>query len=358
MKTRPILSADSHVFEPLELWERLPAHYRARAPHYETINGEPHLVADGMRPRPAKYTMRGAQASADEDLEKVRGGGWDPVQRMKDQDRDGVVGEVIYPTNATRVLLSPDPQFQLAAARVYNDWLAEVFGAYPNRFVPVAVIPVGDVEGAKGEMHRVAKLGFRTVLFPAHPPKVEYNQPQYDPLWATAQDLELPVNFHIASGHDPRSIFGPGAVTINYLLNGVSDGMRITVMLCSSGVLERFPGLRIATVETGCGWLAWTLQIMDENYTKQQLWVRPKLQMLPSEYFKRQGHVTFQEDPVGIASRSFSGLDCLLWGNDYPHWEGTWPKSQEVIAKQFAGVPEPEIERMVYGNAARLYRFG
>jgi predicted TIM-barrel fold metal-dependent hydrolase len=110
-------------------------------------------------------------------------------------------------------------------------------------------------------------------------------------------------------------------------------------------------------VECGSGWLASVLHAMDDAYREHHMFVQPKLAELPSEYFRRQGHVTFQHDPVGLANLGFTGDACLLWGSDYPHPEGTWPRSREILDRQLAGLPEETIDRIVFANAARLYRF-
>jgi predicted TIM-barrel fold metal-dependent hydrolase len=133
--------------------------------------------------------------------------------------------------------------------------------------------------------------------------------------------------------------------------------METVAYLCGAGVLARFPELRVVMVECGSGWLAWVLHAMDDAYEKHHMFVQPKLELPPSEYFRRQGAVTFQHDPVGIANLPFTGDRCLMWGSDYPHPEGTWPHSQEALARQLDGVAEEVVERIVYRNAAELYRF-
>ena len=110
-------------------------------------------------------------------------------------------------------------------------------------------------------------------------------------------------------------------------------------------------------VECGAGWLAWLLYVMDEQVKKKHMWIRPKLELLPSEFFRRQGHVTFGDDPVALRLLDFTGADGLLWGSDYPHDEGTFPHSREVIARTFQGVSEEDTRKIVGDNAARLYGF-
>jgi predicted TIM-barrel fold metal-dependent hydrolase len=124
-----------------------------------------------------------------------------------------------------------------------------------------------------------------------------------------------------------------------------------------SGVLERFPRLQFVTVETGSAWLAWIMTSMDEIFEKHRMWATPRLAERPSDYVRRQGHVTFQNDPVGVHNRVFTGVDALLWGSDYPHPEGTWPHSRTAVEAQTQGVPEGEKRKMLGETAARLFGF-
>jgi predicted TIM-barrel fold metal-dependent hydrolase len=127
--------------------------------------------------------------------------------------------------------------------------------------------------------------------------------------------------------------------------------------LAAGGALDRFPGLRIVAVETGAAWIAWVITQADLVYEDHKMFRTATLSMLPSELIRRQCHATFMTDPVAIHSRTITGVDCLLWGNDYPHPEGTWPHSAAAVADQFAGVPEDEVFAMVAGNAARVFGF-
>ncbi len=179
----------------------------------------------------------------------------------------------------------------------------------------------------------------------------------FDRFWAVAQDTGLPLTFHAGTGHEPRIERGPGGAVINYLLGSQIDGAHVICYLTMAGVLERFPRLRVVTVETGSAWLAWVVTTMDEIYAKHHRWAQPKLAEPPSVYVKRQCHVTFQNDPVGIANRVFTSVDALLWGSDYPHPEGTWPRSREAVEAQTRGVPEDEKRRMLGETAARLFGF-
>lgn len=351
----PIISSDSHVVEPPELWkERLPKDMRHRAPHVEVRDGVQYVIVEGTHPRKMGSGRTPLEGEA---LLKAQAGGWDPAARLKDQDRDGVTGEVIYPTNGLTIFLSPDPALQMAMARAYNDWAYEIFAGYP-RLAVAPLIPTCDIDLAIAEAQRVAGMGFRSVFLPMKVVgRPQYNDPIYDRLWAAIQETGLPINFHVGTGHENRGERGPGGAVINYLLHAQADGAYIACYLSASGVLERFPGIQAIAVETGCAWLGWVLMEMDHIYQKHAQWVQPKLKMLPGEYWRRQGHVTFMHDPVGVATRHFTGISTLLWGNDYPHAEGTWPHSQEALRNQFRGVPEEEVLQIAGGTAAKLYKF-
>ena len=138
---------------------------------------------------------------------------------------------------------------------------------------------------------------------------------------------------------------------------GMSLAMYPMVQLIGSGALQRHPNLKFVLVESGIGWLAWLLTQMDDNHHRRHMWETPKLDLLPSEYFKRQGFATFADDIVGLMVREITGVECLLWGSDYPHDEGTFPHSREVIERTFKGIPEDEKRKIVGENAARLYGF-
>jgi len=351
------ISADSHVNEPPEMFaERLPVSLRARAPQVATVDGTPALLIEGLRPR---KLPAGRAPLAGEALERAQAGGWDPALRMRDQERDGVAAEVVFPTLALQACFaSPDPTLQLALARAYNDWVAEVFGPHPERFAAAAVVPMADVPAAIVEAKRAARLGLRALFLPIQMPARPYNRPDYDPFWAAAQATGLPLTFHAGTGHEPRIERGAGGAVINYLLGSQADGAHLLCYLTMAGVLDRFPGLRVVTVETGSAWLAWIVTSMDEIYEKHHMWAQPKLSLKPSDFIRRQAHVTFQNDPVGLANRHVTGVETLLWGSDYPHPEGTWPRSREALEAQLAGIPADEQAAVVGGTAARVFGFG
>ena len=359
-----LISADSHVMEPLDLWTRhLPARLRDRGPRIEARDGRACLLVEERVVRKFGVVDSGqkrAEYSAEDEVTSglASSGARDPDARLRDLDRDGVWGEVMYPNLAffcTHRI--EDAEVEQATCRVYNDWVAEHFLQASPRFCPVAILPVRDVEGSIAELRRAAQRGFRAVLLPTHVDFRPYNAPAYDPLWSEAEALGVPLTFHAGTGRSQTPAHGPGGAVINYVVTVGCGPMETLAYLCGSGILARHPALRVALVECGSGWLAWALQAMDEAYREHHAWVRPKLDLLPSEYFRRQGAVTFQNDPVGFHNLRFTGERSLMWGSDYPHPEGTWPESRKALAEQLADVPAHVAERITCSNAAELYAF-
>src|SRR5262245_52100827 len=198
-----LVSADSHVNEPPEMFgERLDARWRGRAPRVETVEGIECLVMEGMRPR---KLPKGREALTGEALARAQAGGWEPALRLRDQERDGVSGEVVFPTLALQAcFMAPDAALQMALAQAYNSWVAEVFAGHRDRFAPAAVVPMIDVDAACAEATRAAGLGLRTLFLPCRLPSGAYNDPRHDRFWGLAQDLGLPLTFHAGTGHEPR----------------------------------------------------------------------------------------------------------------------------------------------------------
>ena len=364
-ESSPVISADSHIQEPPELYEEhLPEEFRHRAPRTETgEDGAEYRVIDGKKPR--RTDVAGERILEDDQKREFRddpSGGRDIERRLADQTRDGVCAEVIYPNQSLFIYNSPDSRYQLALARVYNDWLWGLFGARKDRFAPVAVVPVVDLDGAVKEAARVAKLGYRAIKIPITMRTRPYNDPAYTPFWSVCEEAGLVVSFHAFTNSDDQypddwgQEEGIGGA-LNLMAMSMVDGMSPISLLISGGVLMRHPKLKFVVVECGAGWLAWLLYVLDEQYEKKHMWIRPKLDLKPSEYFLRQGHVTFSDDPVALRCLEFTGAGCLLWGSDYPHDEGTFPHSQAVIERTFAGISEADKRKIVYDSAAALYGF-
>ena len=354
-----MVSTDSHANEPPDLWaKRLPEKYRERAPRVVTDeNGVQWRYCEGYRPDRIRI-----MSFEGEDWVRSQAGA-DPEGRIRDNESDGIDAEIIFPNKGLAMWATPDPVFANAQCSVWNDWAWEQFGAWPEKMVPVAAVATGDLDGTLAEIERCAKLGYKALTLPCKPiwgghdvDHVNYNLPHFDPLWALVEETGMPVTFHVSTGRDPRASRGNGGAVINYVTHSLSPTIEPVANLCASGVLERFPKIRFATIEAGIGWVPWLLDAMDEAFRKHHMWVRPKLQGLPSDYYRAHGYATFQEDPAGLALAKDWGLSGnFMWANDYPHHEGTWPHSGEAIERTMGGLDEGDRAKILGLNAAKLF---
>ncbi|MGE0383112.1 MAG: amidohydrolase family protein [Gammaproteobacteria bacterium] len=350
-----VFSMDSHVVEPKALWaERLPEKLRPRALRTERLEDRyMAIIADGK----VMHRLRLGDENAARIETRVRMGGGDPKLRIKDMTDDGISAEILYPNAGMMIYFIEDPELSRESIRTYNDWLIEAFGAYPGRFVPTAMLPVRDVGEALAEFERVLGLGYRSVMMPIDVKNdLKYNDPLYDPLWEMAAGEKVPISFHVATGLHPIRERGRGGAVINYTVL-MTEAMDFVTYLVCSGAFERNPSLNVVIVEGGVSWLAPLCERMDECAERQQMYMDPKLSMLPSQYVRRNVHATFSHDRAAIFARRVTGVAPLLWASDYPHTEGTFPHSRRAIEAVFAdtGVTAEERKAILGGTAAKLY---
>lgn len=351
--SRIAVSADCHINEPADLWTRgLPRAMRERGPRAATVDGRACMVVEERVIR--RFGLARDAAPRDEPPREAPPGGYEPADRVRDLERDGVWGEVLYPSVGFFCTYAiEDPALQVETCRVYNDWLGDLYGG-SDRHAAVGMLPDLDAQAGVDELQRLPSLGIRSGLLPMHSDRRPYNDSSWEPLWEAAAGLGIPLSFHVGTGRSQTPHHGPGAAVVNYVVTVGSAAETVTI-LSGSGVLERHPALRVVMVESGAGWLAWTLEAMDDAYRDHHMFVTPKLRELPSATFRRQGAVTFQRDPVAIANAELTGVGCLLWGSDCPHPEGTFPHSQKSLDEQLAGVSDEVTRRIVCTNTAELY---
>ncbi|MDP6389396.1 MAG: amidohydrolase family protein [Alphaproteobacteria bacterium] len=371
MSDRLILSSDSHVFEPPDLWtERIDDAFKSRAPRMKRVGDVDHLVVeDGqMIAGIGLISNAGARFEAPETIsdharfEDVHQGGYDPARHLKDMAIDGVSGEVLYPSQGLFYYKVADPLLFSAICRTYNDWLAEFCGVDPDRLKAIAMINVDDVADAVGELERTAKLGFVGAMIAEYPlEERRYDQPDYEPLWAAAAALDMSLSLHTATRR-VHSNSALGERTVHDASRRATKVFLPAISMCDmifSGVFERHPDLRLAIVEFELSWVPYVVVNMDYTYRErhEEALYRFKGDTLPSDFFQRNVYLSFQEDDVGIRMRDRIGVDCMMWGSDYPHSESTFPRSREVLDEILEGVPEDERAKIVCHNTARLYGF-
>jgi len=337
-----LISADSHVMEPELLWKReVPAKYRDRAPAF-----------GGGRP---------------DDL--LNPAAVDKTVRVSEMARGNISAEVIFPTWGLKLLSLDDPEIEEVCVRVYNDWIIDYCAENPDRLLGLAVISCYDIDRAVAELVRCRDAGLRGFTIWQCPPDVlSFATDHYDRLWAAAQEMRMPVNLHINTGHGytkhPEKMKGSHqtAMKLHQALNAIHD-------LIYSGALERFPELKIVTAENEIGWIPWVLEQWDFTLAKGRAGSRigpssdrfyraeSAMKMKASEYYHRQVHATFFNDSVGGRVLSWWGADNCMWSSDFPHGDSTWPHSPELVARDLGHLPSETRRKVVCDNVAKLYDF-
>ena len=271
---------------------------------------------------------------------------------------------IVYPTAGLILYSMPDSELLTAVFSAYNDWVAEFCSTYPKRLKGIAMLNVDDVQGGISELKRCEKMGMAGAMITVYPQEDRaYDSPEYEPLWATAEDLGMPLSLHIGTNRPgPGQRFQVQEETKPALRTNVDHWVRMSLAhMIYSGVFERHPKLQVGSIEMELSWVPHFLDRLDYTYTQRPPgevygWHRYKEDMLPSDYFHRNVFVAFQEDGLGIRDREIIGVDNLLWGSDYPHFESTFPRSQEIIEEILAECTEEEKAKIVGGNAARIYQ--
>ncbi len=367
-----LVSVDDHVVEPPNLFDRhLAPEWKARAPRVERRAGSDVWVFQGqpipniglnavVGRRPEEY---GVEPTA---YEQMRPGCYDVHERIRDMNANGVLASMCFPSfpSFCGALFARQEDKTLARVmlQAYNDWhVDEWCGAYPGRFIPLALPPIWDPELMADEVRRVAKKGCHAVSFTENPEKVVPGLPSlhsehWDPFWKACADEGTVVAIHIgsASGMQFTSMDSPVDVMITTT--------PISIMSCAadllwSPVLRRFPGLRFALSEGGIGWIPYFLERADYVYAHHRAWTNQDFGgRLPSEVFREHVITCFIDDRVGVEVRDKVGVDIICWECDYPHSDSTWPRAPEILWESLEGIPDEEIHKMTHRNALQLFR--
>jgi predicted TIM-barrel fold metal-dependent hydrolase len=363
-----VVSSDDHVVEPADLWiSRLDRQYRNRAPVIMREDRGDRWYTDGIRGTDlGLVTQVGMRFDNPEAIsfsgfvEDVRPGGYDPAERLKDMDVDGVDISIVYPTVGLRLYAVQDSNLLTVLFRVYNDWVGEFCTAYPDRLKAIAMLNVDDVPQAVRELECCAKNGFVGAMIPVYPAEDKrYFLPQYDLLWSVAEDLRMPLGLHIVTnraGSGQESTYRANT-TMSFFVNA-DHWVRMSIAdMIFAGVFERHPNLKVGAVEHELLWVPHFMERMDYYYTQMPKSNSCRLRngVLPSDYFRQNVFLGFQEDALGVCLREHIGAENLLWGSDYPHQESTWPNSQKILTRILVCCGEEDVRNIVGGNASRIY---
>ncbi len=360
--TTPIISADSHITEPPNTYiDHIDPKFRDRAP--TMVDGGEKLgevfMIDGWS-RPLSLATAAAAGKKPEDIKAfgakfadLHRGGWDPVARIDDQRRDGVAAEVIYPSIGMILCNIKDADYKHACFEAYNRWLAEFCSSSPARLLGLGQSAMRTPEDGIADLEKIKALGLRGVMLPGQPGVEDYDSPVYDEFWEAAIDLQLPLSFHILTmkGGETR---GPKMAGFLSIVRGCQDVMAMLVM---GGVFERHPNLNIVCAEADAGWVPHFMYRMDHAYKRHRYWLPPgqELSKLPSEYFAENISVTFQDDWSAFKQVDEMNWHKLMWANDFPHSDSTWPWSQEMLAEHTVGLTADQTQAILSDNVAKLY---
>jgi len=292
-------------------------------------------------------------------LEDLESGGWDPKERIVAQDRDGVYAEVIYPSVGMVLCLHPDIDYKKACFDAYNRWLAQFCGASPKRLLGVGQAAIRTIDEGIEELRDIKRLGFCGVMVPGEPAVEDYDHECYDPFWEAAIDLELPVSFHILTSKADDLMTGnrTRGPKINSFMQLIHGNQHIMGMLCFGGVFERHPKLKVVCVEADAGWVPHFTYRMDQAYNRHRFWMETGgISRPPSEYFYENIYVTYQDDAAATQTADERVLRRVMWANDYPHSDSTWPWSQEILQKLTDGLTQEQRDWILHDNAAELYQ--
>lgn len=352
-----LISGDSHVNEPRDLWTaNLPRALREQGMRgiQSHDDGGWSLMFEGSH----SFTQG---MEEDERLEAT-----DPVKRLEVMRHEGIVAECVFPTIGLYVWMLPDADAGMLSCRIYNDWILQQLHVHSPRYCCAGLVPTWRPDQAVAEIEHIAEIGLGALMFPAIVDPF-WNHKQWAPVWDAAAATGLPIVMHQGTGHDMLWYRGAGATVANAIATQ-SMAPRVATMLATSGILAAHPDLHVVFVEYNTGWLAWTMETADQYDTAFRTYdetvfkgikktVYPDLPMKPSDYIRRQVHATFQVDNVGIGNIGHTGAECLMWGSDYPHEEGTYPHSREAVDRQSASMSEADARKVFRENALSVFGF-
>lgn len=373
-----VISADSHIVEPPDMYSsRIEPKFRERAPQMErhrTRTGREYdaWYYDGIRVGTVGSVIQAGKRFEDPGgidflgiWEDVRKAAYDPHEMLKELEHDGVWGACMQPSQGLFWYHIPDGALLSALCATYNDWIADFCKPAPDRLKGIGMLNVDDVDEACQELERGARLGLVGMFIPVFPlPDRPYRHAIYEKLWWTAQDVNMPLMLHIATTRagipgceftvDVNDLTAAGLANADYWVR-----YSLTAMVFA-GVFDRYPKLQVGTVEHETAWIPHWLKQMDLNYRERPTLTRgwrSRSGMLPSDFWHRNMFAEFMEDDIGVRLISEIGTDNLLWGNDFPHAESTWPQSKEFLDRIFTGAPEDARRKITCDNAARMFHF-
>ena len=373
-----VVDADVHVTPPPTFWaEYLSPKFRELAPTVESDGEFDYICFEGNR-RPVNLMQSQAGRSAEQyknagKLSDMRTGGWMPAKRLEDMDRDGIDKAVVFGGGP---LATGNLELYLDSFDAFNRWQSDFCADSNGRLFAVAFLTTVDVDQTIAGVRAAKKRGDVAVNLPAFPQSLhqfskdgavwqamtgdpdgprQYRDPEFDPLWATAVELDIALTFHLGARvtrFKDKTNFLPDIVMTKTAM------MEPPAIMLYGGVFDRFPDLRLGLIESGVGWMPWAADYMDRTWRMQRHWTECQIKHTPSHYFDKNLYASFIHDPIGVELRHHPGGKNIMWSSDYPHSETTFPHSHKAIEDNFKGVPKPERDWIIAGCAEKFFGLG
>ena len=375
-----VADVDSHLIEPPDLWtSRLPSKWQELAPtvRFDERSGEDRWYVGNSRLFGVGAYAQGGWSewppAHPRRIQDVHPGGYDANSRLAYLDEVGVYYQLLYGNILgfhSHVFLDTDPAFANDCVRAYNDFQSEFCSADPVRLIPLAMLPFWDVEASVREIERAAEMGHRGVVFGAELEKIglpRLRDMHWDPIFARAQELGLPVNFHVgfATSKEAQKAMSKMDETTDFVISSammLTGNARVIAELVVGGICHRYPELQFVSVENGAGWLPYFSESMDWQWTNAGAPAMFPDRLLPSEYMHRQVHFMywFEQDSLRAALPAFA--DNVMFETDFPHMTSLTPgpasaapHPRQAMERALAGQPEELVAKVLQGNATKLY---
>ncbi len=376
----PIFDADAHIDPPHYMWkDYLPSNLKDRAPQIIHEEDGDYIEFEGNR-RP--FMMINNQAGREGKNFKMIGRMeeqrqvWEPATRLADMDADGMDAALLFGGGP---LGSFDNELYIASYEAYQNWVLDFCSVAPDRLFPVGYVPMRDIDETCQHVERLAKKGFRAINLPAFPQNPEawktssgvkalkegqvsaltgdatgalqYSDPAFDKLWKTIVDNNVVITFHLGA-RVPR--FGQKEYFLADMpMSKLAMAEPIGIFI-QNAIFDRFPDLKIGSMESGVGWFAWYAEYNDRTWEKQRFWTESPIKNPPSYYMDKNVFGSFIQDRTGILNRNLPGGKNIMWSSDYPHSETTFPKSRHIILRDFEGIPDEDVKDIINNNCRKL----
>ncbi|MUL49436.1 amidohydrolase [Mycobacterium sp. CBMA360] len=333
--------------EPEDLWtSRLPKDLADRAPRSE--RGEKYEITyvDGKR----------LDRQLNDFMDAMRPPGFKDLDiRLRDLEQEGVRCQLAFPSSGFWSANIEDPELSKAVAHAWNEWARDDFMARQNRIFTPAIVPLVDVADTVAEVEWAAENGFQAIFLPCGmPAEREWGLELWNPVWDAADAAGMVLAYHIGTGGANVVYRGPGGAVVNYM-ETTYPGMRVVSQLVAGGALDRRPNLKVLVAEGGAGWVPAIGDRMDEAYRQHGMFVRPRLDRLPSEIVRSQVYTSFQHDISAVQVIEGTGYYNVMWGDDYPHLEGTYGHTQDTLHEIFDTVDPRIKDRVLRGTFEELF---